>query len=599
LRRFLLFCCLGISAAAQIAFHADTTLAAQTGNNTSASDAVGAYTSQHAASGNVSKVPLRSLLYPGAKTRVFAALMAWFGKSGHIAVGYNSQSSTQVKKQVEDMRSRGIEGAIVAWYGKDSYENKATLQLMAQAEAHPGFQFMIMIDHGAIQWDSMGLQPTDALIAHLNYIADTYYASPAYARLNGRPLVMEFAMESYPIDWVRVRNSIKGNPMVIFRNPNGYTRPLSDGAYSWEPEKTSLSYLDYFYSQSAKYPGMQTFGSFSPSFNDSLATWTANRYADPQCGQLWLRKAAETNKYWSASKPLPFVQVATWNDYEEGSTIESGIDNCLDIQAQASGTNVTWQLSGIGNENTVDHYALYLSRDGVGLMHVGDVATGNYAFDAAALNIEPGNYTAYVQAVGKPSLLNHMSNAVPLNIAVATPAPVTPPAGSPADYTLAPSTKNLTVTATQPASLVLNANWPAGFNGAVAFSCSNLPAWAQCTFSPQMLQIQNGQGSTTLVIRAVKVASAASEGMVGGLILFSLFFAVGGRTSRARRVAMILGLCAASLALSACGGGNVQSSAAPQSQTTQAASTGKVVVVATPSDSALPSRSIELDVTLN
>lgn len=575
----------------------DTTLDAQSGNNTSASAAVGAYTSQHAASGNVSKVPIRSLLYSGANTKVFAALMGWFGKSGHISVGYNSQSSTQVKKQVEDMQSRGIDGAIIAWYGKNSYENKTALQLMSQAEAHPGFQFMIMIDHGTLQWDSMGLSPTDALIAHLNYIADTYYPSPAYARANGRPLIMEFALESYPIDWVRVRNSIKGNPMVIFRNPNGYTRPLSDGAYSWEPEKTSLSYLDYFYSQSTKYPGMQTFGSVSPSFNDSLATWTANRYADPQCGQLWLTKAAETNKYWSSTKPLPFLQVATWNDYEEGSTIESGIDNCLDIQAQAGGTALTWSLSGIGNENTVHHYAVYLSRDGAGLMHVADVPTGQYTLDLAALNIESGEYSAYVQAVGKPSLLNHISQPVPLTIAAALPAPGTP-AGTPVDYTLASSQKNLTVTAAQPASLVLNADWPSGFAGAVAFSCSDIPSWAQCTFSPQILQVLNGQGSTTLVIRAMKTATVAPQGILSALIVLSLFFAVGGRTSSGRRVAMVLGLCAMSLALAACGGGSVQSSTAPQSQTTQAALTSKVIVVATPADHALPSRSIELQVTL-
>jgi hypothetical protein len=230
-------------------------------------------------------------------------------------------------------------------------------------------------------------------------------------------------------------------------------------------------------------------------------------------------------------------------------------------------------------------------------MHVADVPTGQYTLDLAALNIEPGEYFAYVQAVGKPSLLNHMSLAVPLSIAAALPVPGTPPS-TPADYALASSQKNLTVTAAQPASLVLNADWPSGFTGAVAFSCSDLPSWAQCTFSPQTLQVLNGQGSTTLVIRAMKTATVAPEGIVSALIVLSLFFAVGGRTLRARRGAMVWGLCVVSLALGACGGGSVQSSTAPQSQTTQAASTGKVIVVATPADRALPSRSIELQVTL-
>ena len=579
-------------------FKPDTTLAAQTANNTSASNAVGAYTNQHAASGNVSKVPMRSLLYSGANTKVFAALMGWFGKSGHISVGYSSQSATQVKKQVEDMQSRGIDGAIVAWYGKDSYENKTTLQLKTQAEAHPGFQFMIMIDHGTLQWDSMGLQPTDALIAHLNYIADTYYASPAYARVDGRPLVMEFALESYTIDWVRVRSSIKGNPMIIFRNPNGYTRPLSDGAYSWEPEKTTFGYLDSFYSQALKYPGLQSFGSLSPSFNDSLATWTANRFADPQCGQLWLKKAIETNKYWSANKQLPFVQVATWNDYEEGSTIESGIDNCLSVEAETAGTTVNWQLSGIGNENTVDHYAVYLSRDGSGLMHVADVPTGTYNFDFSSTNIEAGDYQAYVQAVGRPSLLNQMSNAAPIVIAagVVPPPPVTP--SGPADYAVTVPTKSVALSAAQPATVVLNANAPTGFNGSVSFACTNLPAWAQCSFAPQSVSMQSGSGSTTLVIRAVQIASVAPASVLGILFLLSLFFALP-KSVRGRKLSMVCSIAALALTLGACGGGTQQSSSAPQAQTVLAATSGKVVITATPSDPGLPTHTVEIDVTMN
>src|SRR3569832_98814 len=159
-----------------------------------------------------------------------------------------------------------------------------------------------MVAHGALVWDSMGLSATDALITHLNYLADTYYATPAYAKINGRPVVLEFAMELETVEWTRVRSSIRGNPMIIFRNPNGWTCPFSDGAYSWEPSKETLSYLDYFYSQATKYPALQTMGSLSPTFNDSLATWSANRYVDGRCGQTWLDKAAETARYYSANK---------------------------------------------------------------------------------------------------------------------------------------------------------------------------------------------------------------------------------------------------------------------------------------------------------
>jgi hypothetical protein len=456
-----------------------------------------------------------------------------------------------------------------------------------------------MIDHGTLQWDSLGLPPTDGLIAHLNYIADTYYSSPAYAKVNGRPIILEFALESYNIDWVRVRSSIRGNPMIIFRNPNGWTKTLSDGAYSWEPEKTEMSYLDYFYSQALKYPLQQTMGSLSPSFDDSLATWSENRYADGQCGQLWLKKAAEANKYWSANKQLPFMQIATWNDYEEGSTIESGIDNCLSVQAQASGSSVSWSLNGIGQENTVDHYTLFVSQDGVNLMPVADVPAGSRTYDLSSAGLVPSTYQVLVKAVAKPSLLNHMSNAVQVVTGRTTPS-TTPgtETSAPADYSLQVPTMNVTVTSSQPATIALNAVASNGFNGTITFSCSSLPSWTQCSFSPVTAQVGNGSAKTTLVVSAAKSATLAPENLPVALLLVSILVAVGSASRKSRRVSAAVVVLAVSLTLGACGGGSQQMSANPETQSPQASTTGKILVTTTASDASIPPRTVELSVTL-
>jgi hypothetical protein len=449
-----------------------------------------------------------------------------------------------------------------------------------------------MIDHGTIQWDSLGLAPTDALIAQMNYIADTYYASPAYAKVGGRPVILEFALESYNIDWVRLRSSVRGNPMVIFRNPNGWTKTLSDGAYSWEPEKTEMSYLDYFYTQAAKYPYQQTMGSFSPSFDDSLATWSANRYADGQCGQLWLKKATEANKYWSATKQLPFVQIATWNDYEEGSTIESGIDNCLSVSAESSGSVISWTLNGIGSENTIDHYTVFASQDGVSLMRLAELPVGSRSYDVADSGLASGNYVAYVKAVGKPSLLNHLSGGV--NVAFGLTAPVT----SNPDYALEIPSGNVTFSRTQPAIMNLNAVTSSGFNGTVTFSCAGLPSWAQCSFAPKSVQVSSGGAATTLTIRAVQSASFASSTLLM-LLSISVFIGLGRNSGKTKRVWTIAGVCMMAFTLAACGGGAQQTSSAPQSQTVEIGSqSSAITVVATPSDASQPTRTVTLNLTM-
>jgi PKD repeat protein len=173
-----------------------------------------------------------------------------------------------------------------------------------------------------------------------------------------------------------------------------------------------LAYYDYFYKIAATYPGMITFGDGSKGFNDVLASWTQNRVVDQQCGQTWLNTLADSGKFYSSTKQLPYLQIATWNDYEEGTSIESGIDNCLSVSASMSGSTVQWQLAGAGLENTIDHYSVFISLDGQNLMPLSDVATGTYALDLSQYGLGPAAYTVYVKAVGKASLKNQMSNAV-------------------------------------------------------------------------------------------------------------------------------------------------------------------------------------------
>src|SRR5205814_7469257 len=162
-----------------------TTLQAEIANNTSAPDSFAGGTNGNGKPGNVSKVPITTLLYPGANTKIYAHYMAWFGRRSHMNVGYRSDDEVQVKKQVEDMISRGIQGAIVDWYGPAAtLEDVSTKLVMKQAEAHPGFTFAVVEDAGALvsAAEQSGCDATTQLIADLNYIASTYTASPAYMK---------------------------------------------------------------------------------------------------------------------------------------------------------------------------------------------------------------------------------------------------------------------------------------------------------------------------------------------------------------------------------------------------------------------------------
>ncbi|HUS18784.1 MAG TPA: hypothetical protein VMZ25_03980 [Terriglobales bacterium] len=409
------------SVSSAFTFQKQTTLTEQRANNTSATSTFKTFLSDPG-NRSISKEKSRNLLYSGSQTKLYAALMMWWGKSGHIDAGYSSLDSSQITRQVTDMQERGIDGAIVTWFGQNSYEDQATRILMLEAEKRIGFEFSVMLDEGSIRWASCaGCNATDALIAHLNYIASAYYSSPAYMRRGGRPVVYEFGLEHFTIDWVRVRASVAGNPLVIFRNGGGYDQPTSDGAYSWvAPEDVSgddpsaLKYLDWFFSQAKSTANLAktTVASAYPGFNDQLATWSTNRKITEDCGQTWLKTMSETGKYYSALTPLDSMQLVTWNDYEEGTALESGIDNCVSVTASLNNTVVSWEITG--QQNTIDHFTIFLGDDSENLMALAELPVTARSIDLSTFGITAGNYQVYVRAVGKPSLRNQFSAGVPL-----------------------------------------------------------------------------------------------------------------------------------------------------------------------------------------
>src|SRR5436305_33638 len=130
LRTFIFILFAQIAYAQSFVLTPTTTMQAETANNTSSPDTFAGLSNGNQGAGSISKLPLRSLLYTGANTKIYAHFMPWFGQAGHIDVGYSSADASQVTKQVDDMQSRGIDGAIVDWYGPTHTVEEAATQLM-------------------------------------------------------------------------------------------------------------------------------------------------------------------------------------------------------------------------------------------------------------------------------------------------------------------------------------------------------------------------------------------------------------------------------------------------------------------------------------
>ena len=386
-------------------------------DNTSASGNYRGGRSGNAPPGNVSKLPIRSLLYRGAETRIYTRFMPWFGDPHHRDVGYHSDDRLQVNRQVADMISRGIHGAIADWYGPGSgLKNQSVILLMKEAELHGGFEFAVSEDAGSIQeCAKRGCDPTEKLISDLSYAAQHFEESPAYLRFEARPAIFFFGLEKFSIDWRRVRQALPLNPLFFFRNSGTFSNPDADGAYSWIAPETAgsgdpmaLQYLERFYSK-AQHSEKLAMGSAYKGFNDADAGWGKGRTIDQQCGQTWLATFAEAGRFYSDRHQLSALIIPTWNDYEEGTEIETGIDNCVTVTAAIAENQLSWNIRG--RENTIDHFTI-LAQQQSQWGRMKDIPAREHSINLRDLSLPAETSALCVEAVGKASMLNHRSESL-------------------------------------------------------------------------------------------------------------------------------------------------------------------------------------------
>jgi len=429
---------------AQVTQDTTTTLTTLRSNNTAASGSFrGAYTDLPKP-GNISPLPMSTLVPGGDQTRYIAHLMPWFkvgcnkpdGKCSHTDVsGYQSDDTAQVVKQLTDMNRRGFSAVFVDWYGYEqdhSFENNVTQKVMHEAERLKSqgvdFSFAVMLDKGIAAF-KCGMDEgcnTQRLLAALLYAYQTYEQSPAYLRFNGRPVVPFFwGDQAHPVNWDEIHAKVPGNPLFVFQGPPGFVHRYSGGSYSWngvkDPSDIGIGYLDRFYQVAAENRQDIVIGSAYAGFDDRMAPWGKNKIILRRCGLTWLDTMKESEKYQQLNgSPLPYLQIMTWNDYEEGTAIEMGIDNCVaGIPATVNNGHLTWSVAfgkdshGYpGSEQTIAYFRIFTNPSGDKLQELKRVpAGGQHDLDLAPFNL-PSGEKFYIEAVGKSQILNHVSEAI-------------------------------------------------------------------------------------------------------------------------------------------------------------------------------------------
>ncbi|HTZ97305.1 MAG TPA: hypothetical protein VMB18_12955 [Terriglobales bacterium] len=276
-----------------------------------------------------------------SQPKMLAVYEPWFGHPQHIDVGYSSHDPVELRKQIDQAKVLGISGFVVDWYGSREPFIDRSYALLQQACAEKKFQIAMMYD----ETDGEDGNTTEDTIAAFNEFRDTYLAPSApgheaYLTYEGRPMIFIFPKGGHT-DWNRVRTEInKWNPapLLIYENDSTPYANAMDGFYAWvnpgskgwasDGSNWGQDYLQNFYHRmQSKYPDKITIGTAWPGFDDSRAAWSLNRHMSQRCGQTLTDTLTMARQY-AENHPEPFLLIATWNDYEEGTAIEPGLAKC-------------------------------------------------------------------------------------------------------------------------------------------------------------------------------------------------------------------------------------------------------------------------------
>jgi len=242
------------------------------------------------------------------------------------AIGpYDSSDPHVIEYQTLSMRVAGVDGLIVDWYGREDFRDwpalhRATERIVAGAE-RAGLSFAVCYeDQTVTALVDAGRLPAARRVEHaageLRWVVEGWCRRPAYARVGGKPLLLSFGHEGLDdAEWSLVLEKV-GTPLAYLGEHR--RRPAADGAFDWPLPREGVAATHAFGERSRGWPLVLPVA--YPRFHDI--------YAEAGVHESWGRiddagggTFRETLRV-ALGSGAGMVQVATWNDWGEGTQIE-------------------------------------------------------------------------------------------------------------------------------------------------------------------------------------------------------------------------------------------------------------------------------------
>jgi hypothetical protein len=265
---------------------------------------------------------------------------------------YSSDNPTVISKHIEWAKQADIDFFIVSWLSSKGREDRNLKRTLVPELEREHYRFVILYETRlALNWSydrAVDLDRTlpnatkagHTMVEHFEYLADTYFRSPSYFRVAGKPVVIVYAMgymtnagqyfkllrqrlakrsiEPYLIADVVYWDSLEKNDWGLLKE---HFQAIT--AYNmW----TRSNFLNAVHAQfrvadsTARQNGLRLIPNVMPGYDDTRLRGRARDIFDRQGGQFY-------RDYWRLASDFidsrqPFLFLTSFNEWHEGSEVE-------------------------------------------------------------------------------------------------------------------------------------------------------------------------------------------------------------------------------------------------------------------------------------
>lgn len=248
----------------------------------------------------------------------------------HPLIGpYDSSDPVVLEYHLLLMKVAGIDGVIVDWYGRENVHDYARLhrntELLLNVVERLDMKFLICYEDQSIpQLIKAGQLAEKDRVAHalkdIEWLRMNWFSKKGYVTLQDMPVLLSFGHEGLTDqEWLDVSKSLKSKLAYFSLHRR---REAAIGAFDWPVPSKGLAMAEQFQKDAKQWPHAipVVYPRFVDIYEQAGLHKSYGRIDDDQ-GKTFQQLLDR-----ATMQPPVILQIATWNDWGEGTMIEPSVE---------------------------------------------------------------------------------------------------------------------------------------------------------------------------------------------------------------------------------------------------------------------------------